>query len=101
MSDLADRLLEPGVFADRADELRRAQGEQWTQALRIARMHADVFATEPGMALLKYWVQVFVARSIVRPNDDAYAQGIREGQADVVRQILAQLEVARTGPRGE
>lgn len=100
MNDLVRRLVKPGAFADLAEERKIAQADNWEQAMRIARMHSDVFSSEAGQRLIDHWVQVFVARPIVRPRDDAYAQGIREGQADVVRQLLVQLEIARTGPGG-
>lgn len=93
----AHHLTKPGVFASHPEE---AQRERWAQGFRIAKMHADVFNSEAGQVLLAHWVQVFLARSIVRPGEDAFAQGIREGQADVVRQILAQLDMARLGPGG-
>jgi len=76
--------------------------EQWAKAFEIAKMHADVFNTEAGQALLRHWEAVFVWRPIVKPNDTQFAAGIREGQADVVRQIHAQLDFARKGnPWGE
>ncbi len=76
--------------------------EQWAKAFAIAKMHADVFNTEAGRALLAHWEQVFIWRPIVRPNDTQFAAGIREGQADVMRQIRDQLDFARKGnPWGE
>ena len=74
--------------------------KNWAAAFQIAKLHADVFNTEPGRELLKHWVKSMMVRPIVRPGQDAYSHGIREGQADFVRQVLQQLEVARIGPGG-
>lgn len=95
MSRLVHELRKPDVFGKAPDE---AQRERWAQGFEIAKMHADVFNNEPGQRLLDHWIRVFLARSIVRPGEDAFAQGIREGHADVVRQLLAQLDMARLGP---
>lgn len=99
---LAKTLALPGMFDEHAEEvLRLAKGDQWANAMRIARMHAVVFDTDAGRALLEHWIKIFLCRAIVRPNEDSYAQGIREGQANVVRQLLVQLEIARRGTPGE
>ena len=95
---LALMLAEPGVFDP--PETDPARAEQWFEAYRIAKMHADTFSTDTGKELLQHWIKTFLARSIVRPGEDAFAQGIREGQANVVRQVLEQLELARSGPPG-
>jgi hypothetical protein len=96
---LARALALPGMFDAEAEEiLRAAKGDRWYEAMRIAKMHAVVFDGDAGRVLLEHWIKVFLCRSIVRPNEDAFAQGIREGQANVIRQLLAQLEIARTGP---
>ena len=97
--ELPSRLTQVGVFDD--DSPRDTQSrEAWAKGFEIAKMHADVFNTEAGQKLLAHWIKVFVARPIVRPGDDQFTAGIREGQADVVRQLLTQLEHARQGPPG-
>jgi hypothetical protein len=78
------------------------QRENWAKAFAIAKMHADVFNTEAGKELLAHWERVLVWRPIVQPNDTQFAAGIREGQADIVRQIRFNLDFARKGnPWGE
>jgi hypothetical protein len=95
-------MARPGVYQDEVAQRQQAQqAEQWQQAMTIARLHSDVFGTEQGQKLLEYWVRIYIARPIVRAKDDAFAAGIREGQADVVRQLLINLETARFGPGGE
>jgi hypothetical protein len=99
MTDFAKTASLPGFTPEEADEIRkRALGDQWHSAMRIARMHAVVFDTEAGQALMQHLIRTFLCRAIVRPGEDAFAQGIREGQANVIRQILAQIEFARGEP---
>jgi len=98
--ELPPRLLQRDVFDNESDRLDTQSREAWAKGYEIAKMHADVFNTEAGQKLLSHWVKIFVARAIVRPGDDQFTAGIREGQADVVRQLLTQLEYARQGPPG-
>ena len=92
--------LLPGCFGgEEAERIRLlAVGDQWHAAMRIAKMHATVLDTEAGKLLLEHWIRTFLLRPVVRPGEDAFAQGIREGQANVIRQILGQLEFARGEP---
>lgn len=98
---LARRVVQPGVFDD--EELRNAliTRELWAKNFNIALLHAQVFNTEAGEKLLGLWIRNLWANPIVRAGDDAFAQGIREGRADLVRQVLVQLEIARQGQPGE
>ncbi len=66
------------------------------KALEIATLYFRCFDSEVGRLVLEDLACKFLARPIVRPNEDAYAQGIREGRADLVRQILNQVEFAKS-----
>jgi hypothetical protein len=99
IDELSARLVQPGVFDSEPAQDAQSR-EAWAKGYEIAKLHADVFNTEAGQKLMLYWIKVFVARAIVRPGDDQFSAGIREGQADVVRQALKQLEYARQGPPG-
>jgi len=98
--EIARRVTAPGVFDDQDARNELAQREAWAKGFEIALLHAKVFNTDAGQQLLQLWVRNLWANPIVRPGDDAFAQGIREGRADVVRQVLIQLEIARTGQAG-
>jgi hypothetical protein len=76
---------------------KETQREQWAAMYAIAKLTADVFTTERGRELLEHLTRTFVARPIVLPADTQFAAGIRQGQADVVLQILQQIEIARRG----
>jgi hypothetical protein len=93
------KFLSEGGFFDPDDpRLEQQRREAWAAGHEIAKMHADVFNTPAGQRLMRHWIAQFYAYPIVRPGQDAYAQGIREGRADLVRQVLVQLELARRGP---
>lgn len=72
---------------DKTDEYKRA-GE-------IASLYFSCFNTEVGQVVLEDLVNKFLTKPIVRSGEDAYAQGIREGRADLIRQILIQIEYAK------
>ena len=74
-----------------------ATREQWAAFFTIAKMVHDTFTTEPGQKLLQQLVTTYLVRPIVHPNDTQFAAGIRQGQADVVLQILQQIELAKRG----
>ena len=62
------------------------------KALEIATLYFRCFDSEVGRLVLEDLASKFLIRPIVRPNEDAFSQGIREGRADIVRQILNQIE---------
>lgn len=50
------------------------------------------FNTELGKRCIAHLKEVFVDRPIARPGDDLLAIGIRQGEANVIRKIIAELE---------
>lgn len=72
---------------DRSDEEAKARD--------IASAYFNCFNTEAGQWVIEDLVNKFLTKPIVRPGDDAYAQGVREGRADLVRQLLIQIEYAK------
>ena len=69
----------------------------WEDMYRIAKLCADCYASPVGQEWLRHMVAVFLARPIVKPADTQFAAGIRQGQADVVLQILTNIEIAKRG----
>ena len=65
--------------------------------LSDAKLFASTFETEQGKLALTKMMQMFMTKSIARPNDDMISIGIREGQARVVRWILQQTAIAKKG----
>ena len=75
----------------------QATREQWAAFFAIAKPVHDTFTTEAGQKVLQQLVTTYLVRPIVHPNDTQFAAGIRQGQADVVLQILQQIELAKRG----
>jgi len=75
------------AITDRDNEVR--------QASEIATMYFSCFGTDAGQRVLEDLVNKFLTKPIVRPGEDAFAQGIREGRSDLIRQILIQIEYAK------
>ena len=73
------------------------RAKMFQDQLDHASMYRQVFSTPNGRAVLEDMRQLFLRQRIVRPGDDAFAVGIRQGQADVVARILAMIEFANTG----
>jgi hypothetical protein len=55
--------------------------------------------SEAGRFVLEHLVKTFVKRQIVRPNDTQFEAGIRQGQANIVIDILAQIDYAMKGTK--
>jgi hypothetical protein len=65
------------------------------QASEIATMYFSCFGTDAGQRVLEDLVNKFLTKPVVRSGEDAFAQGIREGRCDLIRQILIQIEYAK------
>lgn len=66
-------------------------------ALEFASRYRRVFDSPDGKALLDHWIKQTVMQPIVHARATQFEAGIREGRADFVRGILAQIELAKTG----
>ena len=81
------------------DAGKALDNEQATEAARIARMIANTFNTQEGQECLKHLIKITLLRPTVTDNATQFQAGIREGRADLVRQIMSQIEVARGLPK--
>ena len=77
-------------------EPRELSAIEQKKAVEFASLYNQVFSTGAGRALLEHWVQTTIMRPTVLGRSHA-EDGIREGRADFVRGILAQIEMARRG----
>ena len=71
--------------------------EKDQKGIELAKEIHNTFRSGSGKYVLEFLVNKFLTKPIVVPGDDAFAQGIREGRADVVRQIMANIELAKQG----
>lgn len=94
-----DTLIEAdGWAALDLSEFDRMNVTEREQALIVAGHFQNTFTmSEQGKFILRLLVEQYLLQRIVQPGDDEFAAGIRQGQADVVRFILRQIEIARTG----
>lgn len=67
------------------------------QAKSIAELFSSCFRTDAGKAVLDILVKQTIMRPVVTNNATQFQAGIREGQNDLVRQILANIELANAG----
>ena len=70
------------------------------QAREFASRYLRLFESEDGKAVLEHWVRSTLLSPVVTDTGDAKADGIREGQARLVRGILKQMQFARDGEGG-
>lgn len=82
-----------GMFAAAAKQSK----EQFEAHLELASTYRQACATGAGRRFLEDLVRMFYMQRIVTPGDDQFSCGIRQGQQDVVRRILAMIEFANTG----
>ena len=57
----------------------------------ITSMFKAVFETPHGRECLKHLKHTFIDRAIARPSDDLLTIGIRQGEADVIRKIIKEV----------
>ena len=98
-----DKLLEQsGWDALEIDDLAQARSRhaQANESREIATRFHECFRTDAGRYVLNRLIQITVLRPTVTPTSTQFEAGIREGRADLVRQILAQLDIAETDKPG-
>lgn len=78
-----------------AHQAQRDKAEAEGRAL-ASLFHRAFRQSEAGAQVLDHLITVTLMRPTVKPNDTQFQAGIREGRADIVRQILQQLEFAET-----
>lgn len=81
-------------------DLGVADPKQAAEAREFASRYLRLFETPDGRLLLAHWVCTTLLQPIVRETGDPRADGIREGQARLVRGILTQMQFARDGEGG-
>lgn len=98
-----DKLLEQSGWdaLEIDDEAQaRARFAQASEAREIATRFHECFRTDSGQYVLRRLVEITIMRPTVTPQSTQFEAGIKEGRADLVRQILAQIELAETDTPG-
>ena len=55
---------------------------------------AKIFGTSDGQEVLKVMVHDFLLQDVVTASDNQFSAGIKQGQAKIVKRILAQIETS-------
>ena len=79
------------------DVLSEMQRGHTAKARSIATNFRECFTTAAGKFVLDRLIRITVLRPTVTPEATQFEAGIREGRADLVRQILQQIEFSETG----
>jgi len=65
-----------------------------TQRLEISHKIAKLYNSKAGKEVLNLMVNQFLLTDIATPHDTQVGIGIKQGRADVVKQILAHIEIS-------
>jgi hypothetical protein len=77
-----------------ANDLRNNHREK---ALDRAGLFLTTFSTDTGKLVLDILKSTTIDRPVIKPDSTQFGAGIREGQNDIVRQILDQIRLAKEG----
>lgn len=97
MSDMVSKVrqLEGWSSLDLEGEpIQELKAEQQAEAREIASLFYQCFTTDAGKVVLDRLITITIMRPTVKPHSTQFEAGISEGRADIVRQILQQLELA-------
>jgi len=92
MSELANESLLKTKGWQQFDVVEKDEDNQ--EHLNFAHDVATTFNSVQGRKVLNALVKRYLMADIVRPGDTQFAAGIRQGQASVVKSILAQIELS-------
>lgn len=81
------------------EKVREMKGKSAAQAHALDMLAFSTFSTPEGKKLLRWMVQQTVLRPTVTPAGTQFQAGIREGQNDLVRQLLSMIERSQKGPQ--
>lgn len=70
------------------------QGTKEDKHLEFAHKVAKIFGTTEGKEVLDAMVNKYLVRKIVSPHDTQFGAGEKQGEANVIHQILAQIELS-------
>lgn len=76
------------------EQQQKLKAENVEKAREIASRYKRLFSTEDGEFVLNNLMSTTLLRPVVKPGSTQFEAGIREGQNDIVRQILQQIEIA-------
>ena len=75
-------------------EIQKAREENEAKSNEIAGQFHECFSTDAGQYVLNRLKSITIDKPVLNPNSTQFGAGIREGQNNIVRQILDQLALA-------
>lgn len=75
-------------------EIQKAREENEAKSNEIAGQFQECFSTDAGQYVLNRLKSITIDKPVLNPNSSQFGAGIREGQNNIVRQILDQLALA-------
>jgi len=76
------------------EHLKTLQAENEAKAREIASRFHECFRSEAGQYVLQRLREVTLDKPVLNGNSTQFSAGIREGQNNIVRQILEQIAMA-------
>lgn len=77
-----------------SDAIAKLQETNAAKAREIASRFHECFRSDAGQYVLKRLREVTLERPVLNANSTQFGAGIREGQNQIVRQILDQIDFA-------
>ena len=77
-----------------SDAIKTLQAENEAKAREIASKFHECFRTDAGQYVLKRLREITLDKPVLNGNSTQFSAGIREGQNNIVRQILDQVALA-------
>jgi hypothetical protein len=75
-------------------EIQKARKENEAKSREIAGQFQQCFNTDSGKYVLDRLKSITIDKPVLNPNSTQFSAGIREGQNNIVRQIIDQLSLA-------
>ena len=76
------------------DQINKMRAENEAKAQEIASQFHKCFSSDAGKFVLDRLTAITIDRPVLYANSTQFSAGIREGQNQIVRQILEQIKLA-------
>ena len=75
-------------------EIQKTREENQAKSNEIAGQFQECFSTDAGQYVLNRLKSITIDKPVLNPNSTQFGAGLREGQNNIVRQIMDQLSLA-------
>jgi hypothetical protein len=76
------------------EEIQKTREKNQAKSHEIAGQFQECFSTDAGQYVLDRLKSITIDKPVLNPNSTQFSAGIREGQNNIVRQIIDQLSLA-------